>query len=76
MPLTSIAASKEKIQLRFAGFPNYGSQPNASADLLERKYLGFETVPNKGEGELAVTHEISLAVEVGEQFNVRMNSNG
>ncbi|KAI9747660.1 MAG: hypothetical protein M1835_002008, partial [Candelina submexicana] len=59
--------------------------PNASANLLERDYLCFETVPSEGEGELAVTHEISLerlfrysdlrkeAVKAGEQFTVRLN---
>lgn len=46
--------------MHFLGSPNYGSQPNASANLLERDYLRFETVPSLGEGELAVTHEISF----------------
>jgi len=85
LPLTSTSDLKRKIQLHFCGSPNYGSQPNASANLLERDYLRFETVPSKGEGELAVTHGISLerlfrysdlkkeAVEVGENFTVRMN---
>ena len=85
LPLTSTSDPKRKIQLHFSGFPNYGSQPDASANLLERNYLRFETVPSKGEGELAVTHEISLerlfrysdlrkeAVKAGEKFTVRMN---
>lgn len=54
--------------------------------MLERDYLRFATVPSKGEGELAVTHEISLErlfsysdlgkedVKVGEKFRVRMNA--
>ena len=85
LPVTSTSDPKRRIQLHFLGSPNYGSQPNAPANLLERDYLRFETVPSKGEGELAVTHEISLerlfrysgmkkeAVEVGETFTVRMN---
>ena len=85
IPLTSISDPKRKIQLHFIGFPNYGSLPNASADLRERDYLRFETVPSKGEGDLLVTHEISLerlfrnsrlakeAVRVGEKFTMRMN---
>lgn len=80
LPLTSTSDPTRKIQLHFSGFPNYGSQPKASANLLERDYLRFETVPSKGQGELAVTHEISLerlfrysdlrkeAVRVGERF--------
>ncbi|KAI9718442.1 MAG: hypothetical protein M1812_004163 [Candelaria pacifica] len=84
-PLTSTSDPTRKIQLHFSGFPNYGSQPDASPNLLERDYLRFETVPSNGEGELAVTHEISLerlfrysgltkeAVKVGEQFTVRLN---
>ncbi|KAL9038783.1 MAG: hypothetical protein Q9214_005145 [Letrouitia sp. 1 TL-2023] len=85
LPLTSTSDPGRKIQLHFSGFPNYGSQPEASANLLERDYLRFETVPGKGEGELAMIHEISLerlfrnsdlrkeAVKVGEKFTVRMN---
>ena len=85
LPLTSTSDPTRKIQLHFSGFPDYGSQPEASANLLERDYLRFETVPSKGQGELAVTHEISLerlfrysdlrneAVRVGERFTVRMN---
>ena len=85
LPLTSTSNPARKIQLHFSGFPNYGSQPNASANLLERDYLRFETVPSKGEGELVAKHEISLdrlfkysdlkreAVEVGEKFIARMN---
>ena len=85
LPLTSTSDPKRKIQLHFSGFPNYGSQPNASADLLERDYLRFETVPSKGKGKLVVTHDISLerlfrysdltqeAVNVGEKFTMRMN---
>ncbi|KAI4160605.1 MAG: hypothetical protein LQ342_005626 [Letrouitia transgressa] len=85
LPLTSTLDLGRKIQLHFSGWPNYGSQPEASDNLLERDYLRFETVPGKGEGELAVIHEISLerlfrnsdlrkeAVKVGEKFTVRMN---
>lgn len=85
LPLTSTLDPKRKIQLHFSGFPNYGSRPNASANLLERDYLRFETVPSKGEGELAVTHTLSLerlfrhsdlrkeAVQAGEMFAVKMN---
>lgn len=85
LPLTSTSDSKRKIQLHFAGFPNYGSQPDASVDLLKRDYLRFETIPSKGEAELAVTHTISLerlfrysdlrkdALKAGEKFTVRIN---
>ena len=85
LPLTSISDPTRKIQLHFAGFPNYGSQLNASVNLLERDYLRFESVPSKGEGKLVVTHEISLerlfrysglkkeAVKAGEKFIARMN---
>lgn len=85
LPLTSTSDPNRKIQLHFSGFPNYGSQPNASANLLERDYLRFETVPSKGEGELAVTHAISLErlfrysnlkmedVKPGEKFAMSMN---
>lgn len=85
LPLVSTSDPRRKVQLHFSGFPNYGSQPNASANLLEREYLCFETVPGKAEGELAVTHEISFerlfryselrreAVKVGEKFTVMMN---
>ncbi|KAL8894684.1 MAG: hypothetical protein Q9192_004126 [Flavoplaca navasiana] len=85
LPLISTSDPKRKIQLHFSGWPNYGSQPNASNNLLERDYLRFETVPGKGEGELSVTHEISLEklfshsdlklenVKVGEKFTVRMS---
>lgn len=85
LPLTSTSHPKWKIQIHFSGFPNYGSQPTASANLLQRDYLRFDTVPSKGDSELAVTHEISLerlfrhsdlrkeAVEVRQKFTVRMN---
>jgi hypothetical protein len=71
--------------LHFSGFPNYESQFHASANLLERDYLRFETVPSKGEGELVVTHAISMErlfrysdlkledVKQGEKFAVSMN---
>lgn len=87
LPLTSTSDPTRKIPLHFAGFPNYGSfEP--PANMLERDYLRFETVPGKGEGELAVKHEISLErlfrysnshqlrkenVKVGEKFAIRMN---
>lgn len=84
LPLTSTSDPKRKIQLHFSGFPNYGSRPQ-SANLLERDYLRFETVPSKGEGELVVTHAISMErlfnyselkledVKQGEKFAVSMN---
>ena len=86
LPLISTADPLRKIQLHFSGWPNYASLPHdASMNLRERESLRFETIPGRGEGELAVTHEISLrrlfqarflkkeAVEVGEKFRVRMN---
>ncbi|CAF9928546.1 MAG: hypothetical protein HETSPECPRED_006878 [Heterodermia speciosa] len=85
LPLTSTSDPNRKIQLHFSGFPNYGSLPNASANLRERDYLRFETVPSEGEGELAVTHAISMErlfrysnlklenVKQGEKFVVSMN---
>ncbi|KAL9026700.1 MAG: hypothetical protein Q9196_004672, partial [Gyalolechia fulgens] len=84
LPLTSTSDPKRKIQLHFCGWPNYGSH-DASNNLLERDYLRFETVPGKGDGELSVTHEISLEklfshshlklenVKAGEKFTVRMS---
>ena len=74
-----------KIQLHFSGFPNYGSQPNAPLNLLERDYLKFETVPAAGEGELSIIHEVTLErlfrysslsieeVRPGEKFKLEMN---
>jgi hypothetical protein len=85
LALTSTSDPKRKIQLHFSGFPNCGSQFHASANLLERDYLRFETVPSKGEGELVVTHAISMErlfrcsnlkledVKQGEKFAVNMN---
>ena len=85
LPLTSITDPARKIQLHFSGHANYGSQPNASVNLLERDYLKFETVPAAGEGELNITHEVTLErlfrnsslsleqVRPGEKFKLEMN---
>lgn len=76
----------EKIQLHFSDFPNYGSQLNASTNLLEREYLRFNIFPSQGEGKLAPRHEILLErlfryrdlrkgdVKVRDKFTVKMNS--
>ena len=85
LPLTSTSDPARKLQLHFSGFPNYGSLPNPTANLLERDYLRFETVPGHDDGELVVTHDISLErlfrysglrkedVKEGEKFTVTMN---
>lgn len=85
LPMISTSDPKRKIKLHFSGFPNYGSMPDASPNLLERDYLRFETVPSKGEGELVIIHAISMErlfrystlkpadVKPGETFAVSMN---
>ncbi|KAL9098023.1 MAG: hypothetical protein Q9163_006231 [Psora crenata] len=85
LPLTSIDDPTRQIRLHFTRPPNYGSRSEA-INLLERDYLKFETIPGAADGELRVTHEITLErlfelsrlplqkLKAGEIFKVELNS--
>ena len=73
------------IHIAFAGSPNYGTVPYI-ANLRERSWTRFETVPPLGQGTLLITHDVSLErlfrnthnlkvtdIQPGEQFRIKMN---
>lgn len=84
--IESISDPNRRIQLRFAGSPNYGS-PRVPPNLREWPFLRFKTIPAKGQGVLVVKHDLPLErmfryertlkpadIKPGEKFHVRMGS--
>lgn len=85
LPFESLSDPSRRIQIGFAGCPNYGSLPDIP-NLKERPWTRFETVPSQGQGSLIVKHDLYLDrmfqnsrdlhpgdIKPGEKFRVRLN---
>ena len=82
--LQSTTDPNRLIHIAFAGSPNYATVPSI-ANLRERSWTRFETVPPLGQGALIITHDLSLErlfrnthslkvtdIQPGERFRIRM----
>lgn len=85
LPFESLSDPSRRIQIDFAGWPNYGSLPDIP-NLKERPWTRFETVPSQVQGSLVIRHDLSLDrmfqnsrdlqlgdIKPGEKSRVRLN---